>query len=56
MAAAHRAGLATVLRNPGCRRLFAAQTVSRLDDTLNMVALVMPAFQVTGSAPRSAAW
>jgi len=47
--AARRAGLATVLRNPGYRRLFAAQTISRWGDTVNMVALVVLVFELTGS-------
>lgn len=38
-----------VLRRPGFRRLFAAQTVSRWGDTFNSVALVILVYQVTGS-------
>lgn len=44
-----RPGLATVLRNPAYRRLFAAQTVSRWGDTANTVALVVLVFRLTGS-------
>jgi MFS family permease len=43
-----------VLRSPGFRRLFIAQTVSRWGDTLNAVALVILVFRLTGSGLRVA--
>jgi len=46
---ARRPGLGSVLANPGYRRLFAAQTVSRWGDTFNLVALVVLVFRLTGS-------
>ncbi|SFQ69251.1 Predicted arabinose efflux permease, MFS family [Amycolatopsis arida] len=47
--AARRRGLRTVLRNPGYRRLFAAQTISRWGDTVTTVALIVLVFRLTGS-------
>jgi MFS family permease len=44
-----RPRVGTVLRNPGYRRLFAAQTISRWGDTANTVALVVLVFHLTGS-------
>jgi MFS family permease len=44
-----RPGLRSVLREPGYRRLFAAQTVSRWGDTFNTVALAVLVFDLTGS-------
>src|SRR5215472_17215354 len=49
MTTAGRAGLRPVLANPGYRRLFAAQTISRWGDTVNTVALVVLVFRLTGS-------
>jgi MFS family permease len=46
---ARRPGLRSVLANAGYRRLFAAQTVSRWGDTVNIVALVVLVFRLTGS-------
>lgn len=41
--------LRSLLRRPGYRGLFAAQTVSRWGDTFNTVALVVLVFRLTGS-------
>ena len=51
MTTARRPGLRQVLANPGYRRLFAAQTISRWGDTVNTVALVVLVFRLTGSGP-----
>lgn len=49
MTIAKRRGLRPVLANAGYRRLFAAQTISRWGDTVNVVALVVLVFRLTGS-------
>ena len=49
MTTAKRPGLGAVLARPACRRLFAAQTISRWGDTFNTVALVVLLFRLTGS-------
>ena len=51
MTTARRPGLRTVLANPGYRRLFTAQTISRQGDTVITVALVVLVFRLTGSGP-----